>query len=571
MKRWTSAITLIMIFLLAFGCQKLSDNTVAKVGKLKITKDDFKFVLQRRYPGKALAEIDSAQRKAILNYMINKYLQANAALDLKLDTSSVYRSDLENYKARLIGNKYFERVIVDKMIPEKQLRDTFERQKEEVKVQHILIQYKGARNSRAKRTKAEALKLAQKIAKKAKEGKVSFSYLAEKYSDDPSAKANKGDLGYFTWGRMVGPFQEKAFSMKKGEISDPVETMYGYHIIKLIDRRPNPFFNEANYEQQKEDIKRNLYFAKQDTGRMLWEEQTKMLKQKYNAKINDANIQKVVELAKKKQRSGMNNPKHYTADEKNIVLAEWDGGRLTLADLFLIYGGRRFPALQRRITNPSNMQRIVDQILLGKLIQQEAKKMGLLDEFAIKTSLKDYKIQKLSTMALEHEVKQKIKPTDEEVKKYYQEHQKEFVKPAEIEIWEIYVKDKKKADKVLRLAKRGYDFGKLAAKYSEDKYYQKKKGYVGFKSKNRRGAVSRKAFEVGPNKIAGPVSYRGGYVVLKTGKMHPETIRSYEEAFNSAKSRLRNEMLKKRREEWEKELRKMYGVKINEKLVESIQ
>ena len=67
------------------------------------------------------------------------------------------------------------------------------------------------------------------------------------------------------------------------------------------------------------------------------------------------------------------------------------------------------------------------------------------------------------------------------------------------------------------------------------------------------------------------MSYRGGYVVLKTGKMHPETIRSYEEAFNSAKSRLRNEMLKKRREEWEKELRKMYGVKINEKLVESIQ
>ena len=174
-------------------------------------------------------------------------------------------------------------------------------------------------------------------------------------------------------------------------------------------------------------------------------------------------------------------------------------------------------------------------------------------------------------MAFEHEVKQKIKPTDDEVKKYYQEHQKEFVKPAEIEIWEIYVKDKKKADKVLRLAKRGYDFDKLAAKYSEDKYYQKKKGYVGFKSKNRRGAVSRKAFEVGMNKIAGPVAYRGGYVVLKTGKMHPETIRSFEEAFNSAKSRLRNEMLKKRRDEWEKELHKMYSVKVNEKLVESIQ
>ncbi|RLD09952.1 hypothetical protein DRI50_11590, partial [candidate division KSB1 bacterium] len=479
MKRWTSVITLLMILVLAFSCQKLSDNTVAKVGKLTITKDDFKFTLQRRFPGKALAKIDSAQRKSILNYMINKYLQANAALDLKLDTMSVYRSDLENYKARLVGNKYFERVIVDKMIPEKELRDTFEKQKEEVKAQHILIQYKGARNSRAKRSKEEALKLAEKLAKKAREGKVSFAYLAEKYSDDPSAKANKGDLGWFTWGRMVGPFQEAAFKMKKGEISDPVETMYGYHIIKLIDRRKNPFFNEANYETQKEDIKRNLYYAKQDTGRMLWEEQTKMLKQKYHAKVNNDNIQKVVALAKEKQKNGLNNPKHYTQDEKNIVLAQWDGGQLTVNDLFVIYGGRRFPALQRRITKTSNMQRIVDQILLGKLIQQEAEKMGIMDEFDVKTNLKDFKIQKLATMALEHEVKQKIKPTDEEVKKYYEAHQKEFVKPAEIEIWEIYVKDKKKADKVLRLAKRGYDFGKLAQKYSEDRYYQKKKGYVG--------------------------------------------------------------------------------------------
>jgi len=569
MKRWLGIVVLMLVGLLAFSCQ-LSNDTVAKVGKQKITLDDYKFVLQRRFPGKALAKIDSAQRFSILNYMIGKYRQANAAMDLKLDTSLVFRSDMENFKARLIGNKYFERVIVDKMIPEKELRDNFERQRYEVKAQHILIAYKGARASRAERSKEEALKLAEKIAKKAKEGKVSFAYLAEKYSDDPSAKKNKGDLGYFTWGQMVGPFQEKAFSMKPGEISDPVETAYGFHIIKLIDKRKNPFFNEENYQQQKEDIKRNLYFAKQDTGRMLWEEQKKFLKDKYHAKILDDNIIAVVELAKKKQKNGRNNPKHYSYDEKQIVLATWDGGKLVLDDLFLIYGGRRFPALQRRITNTGNMQKIVDQILLGKLIQQEAEKMGLLDEPEIKTQIKDYRIQKLATMAFNHEVKQKVKPTDDQVKKYYEAHQKEFVKPAEIEIWEIYVKDKNKAEKVLRLAKKGYNFEKLAEKYSEDAYYKKKKGYVGFKSKNRRGAVSRKAFEVGPNKVAGPVKYRGGYVVIKTGKLRPETIRSYEEAFMQAKSKLRNKMLKERREAWEKELEERYPAKINYKLVENL-
>ena len=569
MRRWLIVVTLAIVGLLAFSCQ-LSKDTVAKVGNQKITKDDYKFVLQRRFPQRSLAKIDSAQRMSILNYMINKYRQANVGLRLKLDTSRVYQSDLENFKARLIGNKYFERTIVDKMISEKQLRDNFEHQRNQVKAQHSLISYKGARSSRVKRSKEEALKLAQKIAKKAKAGKVSFANLAEKYSDDPSAKANKGDLGYFTWGQMVAPFQKAAFSMKPGEISNPVETPYGFHIIKLVDRRKNPFFHEENFEQQKENIKRNLYFAKQDSGRMLWKEQEKVLKGKYDAKILADNIGKVVQLAKDKQKNGMNNPKHYSKDEKHIVLATWKGGKLVLDDLFLIYGGRRFPALQRRITNPNNMQRIVDQILLGKLIQQDAKKIGIMDEPEIKTQLKDFQIQKLATMALNHEVKQKIKPTDDEVKKYYEEHSKEFVKPAEIEIWEIYVKDKKKADKVLALAKRGHNFERLAQKYSEDKYYQKKKGYIGFKSKNRRGAVSQKAFEVGPNKIAGPVKYRAGYVVLKTGKMHPQTIRSYEEAFMQVKSKLRNKMLKDRRDAWEKELEKSYPAKINYTLVENL-
>ncbi len=570
MKKLWAFFGLLILGYLISSCG-LSDDTVAKVGHETITLDDYKFVLHRRFPGKALAKIDSAQRWSILNYMIEKYLQTNAAKDLKLDTTRLYLSEVADYKARLIGNKYFEKIIVDKLIPESLVRETFEKQRDEVKARHILIAYKGARNSRVKRSKEEAFKLAQKIAREAKEGKLSFNYLAAKYSDDPSAKGNKGDLGYFTWGQMVDPFQKVAFSLKPGEISDPVETVYGYHIIKVEDHRKNPFFDENNYEVQKEDIKRNLYFAVQDSGRKMWEEHKKELKEKYHARLLNENLQKMVDICKEKRNSGYFRAKNFNKEERAIVLATFDGGEVRMDDLLLLYGGRRYPALQRRLTDLKKLEDVVNQALLVKLIEKEARAIGLLDDVFIRTNLKDYKVQKLSTLANSYEVKQKIKPTDDEVRKFYEEHQNEFVKPAEIEIWEIYLKDKKTADKVLKLAKKGYNFKKLVHKYSQDKYYKKKDGYVGFKSKNRRGAVSRKAFELGENKIGGPVKYRNGWVVFKTGKMHPETIRSFEEAFNQAKMRLRNKMLKERREQWLNELRDRYAVKINKKVVDNLQ
>ncbi len=572
MKKILSVLGIVLMFYLISSCG-LSDDTVARVGSEKITVADYKLALQRRFAGKPIAKIDSAQRFSVLNYMIEKYLQAQAGKDLGLDQSRLYLGELADYKARVLGNKFFERVIVDVLVPEKEIRDAFEKRREQVKASHILIQYKGSRGSsgKIKRSKEEAFKLAEKIAREAKSGKTSFEELAQKYSDDPSAKSNKGNLGYFSWGQMVDAFQKAAFSMQPGEISDPVETPYGYHIIKVVDRRTNPYFDEGNYAYQKMEIKRNLYFAHQDTALKMWNAKKKELREKYAATILTDNVKKVAQLARQKQQDGKFKPKDYSAQEKEIVLATWKGGKLTLDGLFLMYSGRRANALQRKITNADKLKNVVDEVLLSKLIEEEAQKLGITDDPEVKATLKDFEIQKLSSMAYNKEVKQKVEPTEDELKAYYQEHSKEFVKPAEIELWEISLKDEKTAKKVLRLAKQGYNFEKLAEKYSDDPFYKKKKGYLGFRTRNRRGAVSIEAFKLGPNKIGGPVKYRKYFVVFKTGKLHPETIRSFEEAYQQVKVRVRNKKLKERREQWLQEIRDRYGVKKNIKLVETLQ
>jgi len=102
---------------------------------------------------------------------------------------------------------------------------------ERVSASHILIAYQGANRARATRSKEEARKLAEQLARQAKGG-ADFAKLAVEHSDDPSAKKRGGDLGTFERRRMVKPFADAAFALKPGEISGVVETPFGFHIIK---------------------------------------------------------------------------------------------------------------------------------------------------------------------------------------------------------------------------------------------------------------------------------------------------------------------------------------------------
>ncbi|MDB4975334.1 MAG: uncharacterized protein JWN48_3675 [Myxococcaceae bacterium] len=99
---------------------------------------------------------------------------------------------------------------------------------------HILIRYAGAVRTgpEVTRTKDEARKLAEQIDKKAKAKGADFATLANDYTEDPSGKGTGGKLGTFPRGRMVPEFDKPVFAMKPGEVSDVIETGFGYHVIK---------------------------------------------------------------------------------------------------------------------------------------------------------------------------------------------------------------------------------------------------------------------------------------------------------------------------------------------------
>ena len=107
---------------------------------------------------------------------------------------------------------------------------------EQVGASHVLLMYKGSMRAPAEvtRTKEEAKKLAGEVLAKAKKG-ADFDGLAKQYSDEPGAKVRAGKLGKFAKGAMVKPFSDAAFALKPGEISNVVETDFGFHVIKRTE------------------------------------------------------------------------------------------------------------------------------------------------------------------------------------------------------------------------------------------------------------------------------------------------------------------------------------------------
>lgn len=106
----------------------------------------------------------------------------------------------------------------------------------QVAASHVLIQYKGSMRAAptVTRSKEEAKKLATDVLGKAKKGQ-DFAGLAKQYSDEPGAKDRAGNLGKFGKGQMVKPFADAAFALKPGDVSDVVETQFGFHVIKRTE------------------------------------------------------------------------------------------------------------------------------------------------------------------------------------------------------------------------------------------------------------------------------------------------------------------------------------------------
>lgn len=181
---------------------------------------------------KNLDLVQDPAQKDIDNYrqLFTRYkLELEDAYQKKYDTIPQLQRELKSYRRDLAKKYLSDNDIIDKLV-----KEAYERMKTDVHVAHILIQV-GA--DAAPQDTLKAYKKIMAIYKKAKAGE-DFGKLAQQYSQDPSAKQNKGDLDYINVFHTVYPFESAAYNTPVGKISKPFRTRFGYHIVKVLDKRP---------------------------------------------------------------------------------------------------------------------------------------------------------------------------------------------------------------------------------------------------------------------------------------------------------------------------------------------
>lgn len=216
---------IVLIFLLLSSFNLLYSQNILQIGNKNISISEFENIF---YKNNYNDTIDKQYLDEYIELFINFKLKVFEAESLYMDTVSTFVKELNGYQEQLakpyLRNKEFD----DNLI-----KEAYDRMLFDVKASHILVKI----DEKSTDSENKAFKKITAIRNEIINTNITFSNAAKKYSEDPSVKDNNGNLGFFTAFMMVYDFESAVYDLEINEISSPIKTKYGYHLIKLFDKR----------------------------------------------------------------------------------------------------------------------------------------------------------------------------------------------------------------------------------------------------------------------------------------------------------------------------------------------
>jgi peptidyl-prolyl cis-trans isomerase C len=222
------------------------ETVVLTVGDEKITAAEFDRLIDT-IPEQYRAQMRTVGRRQFAERVVQLKVLSQEGHRLKLEDTPAFKSQVAFQTEQILAQAYYQNLIATTKVDEATERKYYDEHKSDylqVKARHILIRFKGSsaplKKDAKELTEEEALAKAQEIRKKLVDG-ADFDTLAKAESDDVSSGAKGGDLGTFGHGKMAQAFEQAAFTIPVGELSEPVKTQFGYHIIKVESRQEKTF------------------------------------------------------------------------------------------------------------------------------------------------------------------------------------------------------------------------------------------------------------------------------------------------------------------------------------------
>ncbi len=413
-----------------------------------------------------------------------------------------------------------------------------------VRASHILISFK---DSTGKMDTAAALKEAEAIRDSLLNG-ANFSEMAKKYSADKGSAAKGGDLGYFTRGRMVLPFDEEAFKLKVGEISPVIETQFGFHIIKVVDRKPIPSFEEDR-DELKNLFQRTWYKTEYNKLR-------DSLASEFNYQLLENNEGMIL--------SNIDTIKIGTDYDSSAFKQKY--GK---TPIFKVAG--KFYDLDSVLTwmskNGYNKQRLVKKNIFDTGIRQYSNEI-LMKEKALNYEKENPEFAKLMReyangvylfKILEEEVWNKIKTDTNSLRKLYDSTRNKYWTNERVRYLYVTAKNDSIINNYNNLLKSGYSFDSLVVDTNPRK---EKALHPEFQDITKDEMASRAFNLKKAGDVSEPFHSKNGWAIVKLLEKQPKRLKTFEEAKPELISLYQEKESKRLEEEYLNRLRKLYHPEI---------
>ena len=510
-------LLIVIIFLTFLRCEgnniRADQSILAIVGERVIDKDSFikRYKDFRRRTG---ASDNGQARRSILNNTISEELLIIEARKRNYDDDAVGQHEYERIKIQELLNAYHRQFISKSVsITEEELKALFINLNTKISARHLYA---------STREKADSLyTLLQQGA--------SFENLARTTFKDPVLRESGGSLGYFTVDEMDPAFEEAAYFLKIGEISQPVRTGDGYSIIRVDDRKGNPLVTENEFAKHRPKLE--AYWKKRKTIRAA-QQHTDSLRKELNITFNESIVHELYSRLKDERGKEFFQENEISQkdipDLQNMELVYSESGPWNVRKFqeFARYTSKKQHGWIRNIENLKDF--IAGLVVRSNLLAKTKKhKLHKTREYKERVA-EQFDISLLER--IEKDLYQEFEIPEDSLRQYFNEEPTQFAEPPKIRLKEIVLAAEDKIDFIRSQLRAGVDFSELAKKHSVIPSSATRGGDLGYLSSDDLGKWSGKVMAMKPDTWAGPLRMNSYHVFLKCIDKMPLRIRSYEEA-----------------------------------------
>ena len=502
---------IIAAFFLTSCARKSETNAVlAKVGAATISQRQYEWRLRNLL---MLTPLDTApMREALLQAMIDEQVLVIEADRRGWRETEDFKRRAASLRNDAILEAYRDHLVDTVQANENEIKEAFFLAQEQVAARHLF---------------APTLTAANAFYEKLQNG-ATFEELAPSVFKDYRLASNGGYLGYFKWDDMDPTFSAVAQKLRKGEISKPVRTKFGYSIIKLEDRTRPPILTEADFAKEKKKLRWVTEHRKR--ARTIQNLDAKTLAE-LRIQFNEATLAPMwekMQLSRADTMRGFEDGATWMGLAPAAEVAKIGGKPWTIRD-FQERALQTSARQRSRVQGVEDLRDFISGLALREEYLQRARRAGFENNPTVQQRIRlkeeSFLIEKMKTVLTEA-----VTVPEDSLRQEYAAQPENYVHPAMVKLREITVANQQQIEHILAEIKRGREFGELAKRYSIRRWSAERGGEVGYVTKGELGELAEKIFALKPGEIGGPYQRDQYFSVVQAVEIKPAQPKSFAEA-----------------------------------------